>query len=180
MNVKLFIKQYRKDWQELEQILRVMSKRKRNFDPKTLDRFEHLYQKTSQHLSYSQTYFPDQDITAYLNELVSRAHNLLYQDQVSSFYQVKRFFGVTFLRLLSEQQRMVFIAFLLFFIGTAGGFLSVLQDPLHLYSVLPDRIANAVDPERLGEGGGFLAPAVSASIMTNNIGVAFLAFAPEV
>ncbi|MBO8171550.1 MAG: stage II sporulation protein M [Bacillaceae bacterium] len=178
MELKTFIRHHRKDWQELENVITMLSRRKNNVTPELLDRFESLYQKTSYHLSYSQTYFPGEDVTVYLNDLVSRAHNLLYRDQTSSLHQIRHFFGQTFIRLLSEQWVFVVVAFILFMIGAAGGFITVLNDPLHLYSVLPDEMAGAIDPERLGEADGTIdAPSVSASIMANNIQVAFLAFA---
>lgn len=178
MNLKTFIRQHRDDWNELDQTVKTIRKRRKSLTPERLDRFDVLYQKASHHLSYCQTYFPDEDVTAYLNDLVSRAHHVLYQDQVTSLNQLKQFFGHTFVRLLTEQWALIVVSFLLFMIGMTASFLSVLNDPLHLYAVLPDQIANAVDPERLGEGNAAIdSPAASASIMTNNIQVAVLAFA---
>lgn len=178
MDLKSFIKQHRNDWGRLEQMVKEMPRRKSALTPEWIEQFQLLYQKVTYHLSYSQTFFPNEEVTAYLNELTAKSHNRLYRDQVSSFYQIKQFFQKTFIQLLLEQQRFVLIAFLLFLIGAAGTFLSVMDDPLHLYSVLPESIAYAVDPEQLGNKDTAInSPAMSASIMTNNIQVAFLAFA---
>lgn len=93
--------------------------------------FQLLYRRAVNHLSFSQTYFPNEEVTFYLNELVAKAHNLLYRDQATtSLYQLKEFFGKTFIRLLLEQRRFVFVAFLLFWIGAIGSFLAVMNDPL--------------------------------------------------
>lgn len=179
MDLKSFIKRHRSDWDRLEQSLIVVTKRKRKtLTSDKLDEFQLLYQKASHHLSYSQTHFPNEEITLYLNELVGKAHNALYRDQVTSLYQIRKFFGQTFIRLLTEQWKMVVLAMALFTLGAVGGFVSVMQDPLHLYSVLPAEIAHSVDPERLGEGHDEInSPIISTQIMTNNIQVAFLAFA---
>jgi uncharacterized membrane protein SpoIIM required for sporulation len=176
IKLKTFIQQNRSDWEQLENKLRELKKRK--VSPDRIDQFQLLYRKAAHHLSFAQTYFPNEDVTAYLNELVAKAHNTFYRNQTTSLYQLKTFFGTTFVKLLAEQQRFVLFAMLLFTIGMVGSFLSVLDDPLHLYSILPGDISLAVDPEMVGEGlDGINSPMMSAMIMTNNIQVSFLAFA---
>ncbi|EDL64927.1 stage II sporulation protein M [Bacillus sp. SG-1] len=178
MNSKQFIQQHRQDWKALEELISTMHKRKNKIKGADIDHFSRLYQKAAQNLSYSQTYFSHEDVTPYLNELVSKSHNLLYRDQTSSWKQVRHFFGVTFIGLFLQQWKMVVFAMILFTLGAAGSFFSVADDPLHIYSVLPENMAQNFDPERLGENEGHVdAPMMSASIMTNNIQVAFLAFA---
>lgn len=178
MNPRQFIQQHRQEWKELEELLTTMHNRKSKIKGTDIDRFSRLYQKAAQNLSYSQTYFPQEEVTPYLNELVSKSHNLLYRDQISSFKQVRHFFGVTFIGLFLEQWKMILFAMLLFTIGALGSFFSVADDPLHIYSVLPENMAQSFDPERLGENEGEVdSPMMSATIMTNNIQVAILAFA---
>jgi uncharacterized membrane protein SpoIIM required for sporulation len=179
MDLKSFIKKHRSDWNRLEQSLNLVTKRKRKtFTPDQLNEFQLLYQKASHHLSYSQTHFPNEEITSYLNELVGKGHNALYGDQITSLFQIRKFFGQTFIRLLTEQWKMVLLAMSLFTLGAIGGYVSVMQDPLHLYSILPAEISHAVDPERLGEGHDQInSPIISTHIMTNNIQVALIAFA---
>lgn len=178
MDLKLFIQRYRKDWEQLEKTTHMMMKRKGNLTPELLERFETLYHKTSHNLAYSQTYFPGEEVTMYLNELVAKAQNVLYQDQTTSWYQLKRFFGETFIHLLTRQWKFAVISCILFVIGVISSFIAVMDNPLHLYSILPDEMANGIDPNRLGEDDGAIdAPLMSAAIMTNNIQVAFFAFA---
>ena len=178
MDVKQLIKKHREEWKQLEQLLTELSGRKKGITGEKIDSFHRLYQKASQNLSYCQTHFPNDDVTGYLNGLVSKAHNLLYKDQISSGKQIRHFFSTKFIGLLLEQWRFVFIAFVLFTVGAAGSFVAVVNDPLHIYTLLPDSISHAVDPDRLGEGHESINSAViSTEIMTNNIKVAFLAFA---
>ncbi|CAG9623576.1 stage II sporulation protein M [Sutcliffiella rhizosphaerae] len=177
MNVKQFIKQHREQWKELESILKDLHK-KRNITNEKLDTFHQLYQKAAQNLSYSQTHFPSEEVTPYLNELVAKSHNLLYKDQISSWKQAGHFFGYRFVGLLAEQWKFVVIAMLLFTIGGLGSFFAVIEDPLYIYSILSVDMAQNFDPEKIGMNDGLVdAPLMSASITTNNIQVAILAFA---
>lgn len=177
MDLKSFIKQHRGDWELLEQTLKELAKRKRSLTAERVEHFQWLYRKAVNHLSFSQTYFPDEEVTLYLNDLVAKAHNLLYRDQATtSLSQLKHFFGKTFIHLMIEQWRFILVAFLLFLIGGIGSFLAVMSDPLHIYSVLPTEIAKHVDPTQLGHNGVIDSAAISAQIMTNNIQVAILAF----
>ncbi|HET7658328.1 MAG TPA: stage II sporulation protein M [Bacillales bacterium] len=178
MDVKTFIKQNRMDWRTLEEEMKSLTKKRSSLSPQQIDRFQHLYERTARQLSYSQTYFPDEEVTSYLNELTAKAHNLFYKEETTSFQQLRRFFSETFILLLLEQRRFIGMAFLFFLIGGVGAFLSVMNDPVHLYSILPQQIAEGINPDKIGPNQGtFDSPTISASIMTNNIKVAILAFA---
>ncbi|WP_413299278.1 stage II sporulation protein M [Bacillus sp. 1P10SD] len=178
MNVKQFVKKHRDEWNQLELLVTSLNKSRKRITGETIIQFHRLYQKAAQNLSYSQTYFPNDDVTFYLNGLVAKSHNLMYKDQVSSMKQIRYFFSTKFIGLLIEQWRFVVAAMILFTIGAIGSFLSVLNDPLHIYSILPAEIAQGVDPEQLGNGHGAVdSSLMSATIMTNNIKVAILAFA---
>ena len=178
MNVNQFVKKHRDDWKDLEQLITRIHKERNKLNGKDIDHFHKLHQKTTQHLSYSQTYFENEDVTPYLNGLVSKSHNLLYKDQMSSMKQIGYFFSTKFIGLLTEQWKFVCIAMVLLTLGAVGAFFSVLNDPLHLYSVLPADMARAFDPEQLGAGHDSInSTLMSAELMTNNIQVAILAFA---
>lgn len=178
MNLMQFVKQNRDDWKQLEQYITALHKNERKQTGEAITQFNQLYQKAAQHLSYSQTYFPDEEVTDYLNGLVAKSHNLLYKNQISSMRQIQTFFSTTFIGLLLEQWKAVTVAMILFVVGMLAAFLSVLSDPLNVYSVLPEQIAQSVSPEQLGANHESINHSMmSASIMTNNIQVAFLAFA---
>lgn len=179
MNIRQFVRNNRDDWNELEQLISIINKRTKNkLTSKHIERFNQLYQKVAQHLSYCQTYFPNEDVTLYLNEIVAKSHNLLYKDQVTSWQQIRHFFSTTFIQLFLEQWKFIFIAMILFILGGLAGYISVLNDPLHIYSIIPIEMAKSVDPEALGTNNAAINPSLmSAEIMTNNIQVAILAFA---
>ncbi|WP_058305870.1 stage II sporulation protein M [Gracilibacillus massiliensis] len=175
MQINQFIKQNRSDWEQLEALTTNLQKKKTY---QVIEEFQHTYQKVARQLSYSQTYFPNEDVTQYLNEIVAKAHNVLYQSQQSSWKQAYHFFSSKFVGLLLEQWKAIIIAMLLFFIGGLASFITVIDNPAHLYGILPEEMVQSVEPESLGENPQAVdAPVMSAEIMTNNIRVAILAFA---
>ena len=178
MNIKQFVKLHRDDWNQLEELVSIVHKRKSGMTGATIDQFYRFYQKATQNLSYSQTYFPEDEVTLYLNGLVSKSHNLLYKDQISSMKQIGHFLSTTFIRLFLEQWKFIIVAMLLFTLGGVGSFFAVVNDPQMIHAILPAQIAQGVNPEQLGSADGQVNSSVmSASIMTNNIKVAILAFA---
>ncbi|RCW73152.1 stage II sporulation protein M [Saliterribacillus persicus] len=175
MQLNQFIKQNRTQWQHLEALTKKIQKKPTQ---STIDDFENTYRKVSQQLSYSQTYFPNDEITLYLNEIVSRAHNVLYQSQLSSWKQIHYFFSTKFVGLLLEQWKAIVIAMLLFVLGGVASFFAVINDPINVYGILPAELAQNLEAEKLGTVPKEVnASLMSAEIMTNNIQVAILAFA---
>lgn len=177
MNYRTFISQNRQDWKRLENLIHTLQQNKKKWTAGQVEDFQRTYQKVTQHLAFSQTYFPEEESTDYLNTLTSKAHNTLYQEQTSNWKQVKHLFGHTFIHLLREQWAFVIISMCLFLLGGTAAFTAVYQDPMSLYTILPANIAQNVDPSQIGSDGGVNSPVMSAEILTNNIQVAFLAFA---
>ncbi|MBM7542086.1 stage II sporulation protein M [Amphibacillus cookii] len=182
MQLKQFIQQNRQNWQQLEEYIQLFGKNRTKPSHDMIETFDQLYQMATQNLSYSQTFFPDSDVTIHLNQLVSRAHNILYKTEHTSWAQLRTFFSEKFVGLLLEQWRPIIIALLLFALGGLASFVTVAQNPLQLEAILPGMISNVLSPEQLesnvqaNQGSG-VAALMSAAIMTNNIQVAILAFA---
>ncbi|MDX8046389.1 stage II sporulation protein M [Gracilibacillus sp. S3-1-1] len=175
MQLNQFIKQHRQDWDQLEQLIGQLPKKKNS---EVIEQFQHTYQRAVRQLSYSQTYFPNEDVTNYLNELVAKAHNVLYQPKHSSWRQAYHFFTGKFVGLLLEQWKAVVIALLLFCFGAVASFFAVADNPNSAYGILSEELAQSVDLDSLGEEtAGVDAPVMSTEIMLNNIRVAMLAFA---
>jgi uncharacterized membrane protein SpoIIM required for sporulation len=177
LNVQLFIKQNRSDWNQLEQILPLFAKSPKKIHASQIDELSQLYKKTSAHLAHMRTYHPEDDVTEYLNHLVAQAHHAVFQEQFKSKHQLGFFFKVYFPSLIRSRQRFILFAFLLFLIGALSGFIAIWQDSANVYAVLPQSIAGNIDPSQTGKGLETAPHAVmSASIMTNNIKVAIFAF----
>ncbi|WP_218244259.1 hypothetical protein, partial [Pseudomonas sp. 2995-3] len=66
MNVSQFVKQHREDWKQLENYTQLLHKKSNNLTGEDMEYFQKLYLKAARHLSYSQTHFQADDVTAYL------------------------------------------------------------------------------------------------------------------
>jgi uncharacterized membrane protein SpoIIM required for sporulation len=177
MKSSVFIKTHRPTWRELEQHIQINSKRLRSKDKSDILQFIAVFKKVSSHLAYAKTYYPNDEIVPYLNRIVSEAHHLIYKEQVRSVDQLTSFFKYYFPTLIRRRSSFIGLAFLLFMIGGFSGYISVFNDPMNLYLLLPAEITESIDPHRVGEGHDQIShPLMSAEIFTNNIQVAFLAF----
>ncbi|MED3496967.1 stage II sporulation protein M [Brevibacillus agri] len=177
MDITSFWHKHKASWAELEQLVERFTRQERQITAADIDRLTHLYKKASAHLALVRSYHPMDEITLYLNQLVSRAHNLTYKQQSGSWQQLRHFFGVHLIGLMQKRIGFIGMAALLFIIGGISGFAAVLADPLNLYYVLPQGMAEQIDPSRLGEGHDAInSPVISTMIMTNNMKVAILAF----
>ncbi|MBP1990895.1 stage II sporulation protein M [Paenibacillus eucommiae] len=177
MDISRFIKEHKSAWTELEQLCGQMDKRKSGLQASQLDRFAELYKIVSAHLATLQTHRAADEMTLYLNQLVSKAHNLLYKENNKSSQQLSTFFLHHFPALIRKRKWFVVFAFALFVIGGLSGYLAVWKDPLNLYQILPPSMAGSIDPAQTDQPRGDLhSPLISTTIMTNNIRVAVLAF----
>ncbi|KQL44296.1 hypothetical protein AN963_23080 [Brevibacillus choshinensis] len=177
MDVTSFWHRHKASWAELEQLVERFTKQPRKIHADEIDKLTLLYKKTSAHLAYIRTFHPTDEVTLYLNQLVSRAHNLTYKQQGTSWYQLKHFFGSYLLLLIRQRMGFIGMAALLFLIGGIAGFAAVMVDPLNLYVVLPQGMAEQINPTQLGAGHDSVnSPVLSTMIMTNNMKVAMLAF----
>ncbi|TXK80996.1 stage II sporulation protein M [Paenibacillus sp. N3.4] len=177
MDISRFIKEHKPHWSELEQLLVSLSKRKSRLQASDLNRFTELYKLASAHLATLQTHLPMSETTIYLNHLVAKAHNAMYQENNKSSSQMKEFFLHYFPSLIRARSLFVGFALFLFLLGGLLGFLSVWNDPLNLHMIMPGSMADGIDPTKTADPRGDIhSPLVSTAIMTNNIRVAVLAF----
>lgn len=177
MKLSFFIKENKETWSQLETLIHKFQKKQKEISAEDIDLLTSLYKQISTHVSYAQTYFPTDEITIYLNELITQAHHILYKEQFKSKHQLAYFFKEYFITLIRKRHLFILFAFLLFFIGALSGYIAVQQDPLNVYVILPAQIAENVDPHRVGEGHDQISnPLMSSAIMLNNIKVAIMAF----
>ncbi len=170
-----FIASNRPLWSELEDLLKDFNKTKASKEE--LDNLGSIYRRVSAHLAYAQTYFPQHDVTHYLNGLVARAHNIIYGTSgKSDGLAIVRFFTRDFPNRFYERLRFFLIALLLFLTAGCFAFGSVMINPDYAYAFLPVEILESVDPHSVGQNQWD--PHVASSyIMVNNIKVAFMCFA---
>lgn len=181
--METFIQQRQTDWQKLEALVNRAKSSAETLSAADLYELGMLYRSATSDLALAQRDFPSGQVTRYLNQLVARAHGLIYREEPLRRQQVRIFFTVTFPQLYRQLLPYTAVSFLIFLIPALAAFVMVAADADRVYTFLG---ANAntealVETVEAGELWTDIAPSVrsaaSAAILTNNIGVMFMAFA---
>jgi len=177
MNVNEFIKTREQDWQRLELLL-IRGKGRTPLNSAEVHELGLLYRAIISDLAVARRDFPNQRVTLFLNQLLTRTHSYIYQRDVTDFRPLTRYFTFQLPDVFRRTVIYTIIAFLMFLVPAIIGY--------HLADSNP-AVANVLG---LSEERSTLAnqdtwtniptenrPYASAFIMSNNIHIAILAFA---
>jgi len=114
----------------------------------------------------------------YLNQLLARAHNIIYSAHKTSPKAAVDFFVTTYPRVFRRNWRFVAVALLVFAMsGVVGSWLTY-RDPDFKLGVLGPRMVNTIEKREMWTHSIVgIKPLASSAIMTNNLSVGFLTFA---
>ena len=116
MNVELFYQSRRDDWQALTELLDRSRAGMHQLSPEEVQRLGALYRAATSDLALAQRDFPGHRVTVYLNQLVGRAHALVYRGEPMAGNRFVRFVRVTFPRTFRENWPFILTAALLMLI----------------------------------------------------------------
>ncbi len=137
-----------------------------------------LYRQVASDLSTIRQDRTAAPLAAQLNHLLARAHHIIYSSRKSSWRSVWLFLRDGYPRVFRAQIHYVLAALLILLIGTliAVGF--TLADPRFASPILGPGIITSIEQHRMWtESIVSVAPQAASGIMTNNVSVAFSAFA---
>ncbi|MFO7632266.1 MAG: stage II sporulation protein M [Caldilinea sp.] len=181
MNLEFFLQQRRASWQRIEALLQQARTDPRNLSAPELNELGLLYRSITSDLALAQRDFPNQQVTRYLNQLVGRAHGLIYRGEPLRWRQLARFYRTEFPQLYRRLLPYTIAAFVLFLLPAVVAFWSVAVNPEWIYVIEGPGIAGLVAQVEEGALWTEIAPGVRSAaaglIMTNNIQVMFLTFA---
>ena len=165
----------------MEELVRQAQRSPRSLAGPQLDELGTLYQAVTADLALAQRDFPNQQVTLYLNQLVGRAHTLIYRGEPLRWRQLKAFYRTQFPQLYRDLLPYTLAAFVLFLLPALVAGMAVAVNPDTIYVIEGPGIAGLVEEVERGELWTDIAPGVrsaaSSLIMTNNIQVMFLTFA---
>jgi len=150
----------------------------RRLQPTEIDELVRLYQRASSHLSYARTYFADPALTARLTALVARANAIVYGTRPHTLRAFGRFFTTTFPAAVWDARRFVAISAAFFFVPAIvlGAWLA--HSPRALDATAPAALRQTyVDHDFAAYYRDQHSAQFAAQVQTNNIEVAFLAWA---
>jgi uncharacterized membrane protein SpoIIM required for sporulation len=167
-------------WTRLEKLLdQSRSQGLKSLDRDDLRDLGLLYRQAASDLAVLRADSSATHFAQYVNELLSRAHNIIYSGHRTSYTRsVLRFFVETYPQLFQRNLQYVVIAFILFLGGALIGSLLTLQDPDFQLKILGPQMVQTIERgEMWTHSVVAIKPLASSAIMTNNLSVAFTTFA---
>lgn len=137
------------------------------------------YRRTAADLAIARVESQDQRLCGYLNNLVIRAHGLVYQAETQGLQRIWLFYRDEFPMIFRQTARYTFVVFLMFVVISLFAFVSTWQnDDFAEFAYLNSQAVQDIKDghkwwETLNEG----APIGTSIIIVNNISVAFRTFA---
>jgi uncharacterized membrane protein SpoIIM required for sporulation len=165
-------------WSTLDDLVARAKRRPERLGPDQVRQLGALYRSTAADLAVARRRFPSDPLVARLETLVARARHLVY-DAPSTRGSVRQFISRTYWQRVRERPFLLAIALALLFLPAIACTVWALRDPGAAAGVVPGQFRSVTEPHpggSLGLSGGD-STALSAQIFTNNIRVAFLAFA---
>ncbi|MEW6401590.1 MAG: stage II sporulation protein M [Chloroflexota bacterium] len=180
MNPDEFYQSRRQEWELLSTLVEKGQRDIRGLSPENIGRLASLYRAASSDLALAKRDFPRHQITQYLNQLVGRAHAILYQGEPLAWNRLRDFALSGFPRLFRETLVFTMAAFILFMLPAVLAGINVASSPMTAQWYLPADVQNLIpiveNKELWIDMPIEERPFISAFIMQNNIRVSILAF----
>lgn len=166
-------------WERLESLLQqVTDSGLRGLSRQELRELALLYRQVASDLSAARQDRTSRTLEQYLNQLLSRAHHIIYSGRKLNFLSVLRFlrddYPVIFRRLLPYTSTAIAI-----FLGGAllGALLAVVR-PDFMRALLGPEMVTTIEQHKMWTHSiTSMAPQATSAIMTNNLSVTFMTFA---
>ena len=137
-----------------------------------------LYRQAAADLSAARADDASRTLEAYLNKLVSRAHNFVYSGRRLNGRAVWQFFAVDYPRLFRRLFPYTAVALLIFLAGGVLGAILTVVRPNFMHAMLGPQMVDTIEHHKMWTDSILSAkPQASSAIMTNNISVCFTTFA---
>jgi uncharacterized membrane protein SpoIIM required for sporulation len=146
--------------------------------PSELQELALLYRQTASDLATVREDVTSAQLATYLNQLMGRAHNLVYAGRRARPKGIWTFYKDTYPAVFRETFPDTFAAFILFFVAGVAAFLAALGDPAFSRFLLGPAMIDSIDHHQMWtQSIVTIKPLASSAILTNNLTVAFTTFA---
>jgi uncharacterized membrane protein SpoIIM required for sporulation len=137
-----------------------------------------LYRQVASDLSTLRQDRTSAALAAQVNQLLARAHHIIYSSRKSSWRNFFLFLRDDYPRIFREQKNYVFAALLMMLVGVGIAAAFTLADSRFATPILGPSIMQSVDRHEMWTDSIVsVAPQAASGIMTNNLTVSFTAFA---
>jgi len=137
-----------------------------------------LYRQSASDLATVREDPASKQLAVYLNQLLGRAHNLIYMGRKASRRGIWTFYKDIYPQVFRQTFPDTLVAFVLFLAAGIAGFLMGLADPSFTRHFLGPQMIQTIERHEMWTHSIVtVKPMASSAIMTNNISVAFSTFA---
>jgi uncharacterized membrane protein SpoIIM required for sporulation len=166
-------------WQRLEQL--VDRSGRRGVAALAHDELQELgllYRQAASDLATVREDITSRPLSAYLNQLLARAHNLIYMGKRPRLNGIVRFYVDSYPRVFRDTYRLVLFSAMVFIAGALAGVVVTLRDPGFAHQILGPQMIESIEKREMWTHSILsIKPMAASGIMTNNIAVGFAMFA---
>jgi len=147
-------------------------------DHRELQELGLLYRQTASDLATVREDVTSSQLSFYLNQLLGRAHNLIYMGHKQKISGIVRFYGQTFPQVFRETFRQSLLAFLIFAATGIATWAVTIHDPSFAHRLLGPQMMDTIEKKEMWtQSIVAIKPLAASGIMTNNLAVSFATFA---
>jgi uncharacterized membrane protein SpoIIM required for sporulation len=147
-------------------------------DHRELQELGLLYRQTASDLATVREDVTSNQLAFYLNQLLGRAHNLIYMGHKQKISGLVRFYSQTYPQVFRETFRQTLLAFLIFAVTGAASWAVTIHDPSFAHRLLGPQMGDTIEKKEMWtQSIVTIKPLAASSIMTNNLSVSFTTFA---
>ena len=137
-----------------------------------------LYRQTASDLATVREDITSPQLAAYLNQLLGRAHNLIYMGHRPKISGLVKFYSQTYPQIFRETLPETLLAFAIFLATAIAAWAVTIHDPAFAHRLLGPRMMETIERREMWTHSIVaVKPLAASGIMTNNMMVAFAAFA---
>jgi uncharacterized membrane protein SpoIIM required for sporulation len=137
-----------------------------------------LYRQTASDLAAVREDVNSRQLAAYLNQLLGRAHNLIYMGGKPKVGALVHFYRDTYPRLFRQLLPQTALATAIVLLTMFGAWFLTLRDPAFAHRLLGPQMMQTIEQKKMWTDSVVtMKPLASSGIMTNNLSVAFSTFA---
>ena len=137
-----------------------------------------LYRQTASDLATVREDITSRPLASYLNQLLARAHNLIYMGKRPQWNRIVNFYLDTYPRIFRETFSLVILAALIFVAGGIAGVVVTLRDAGFAHQILGPQMIETIEKREMWTHSILaVKPMAASGIMTNNLSVGFMMFA---
>jgi uncharacterized membrane protein SpoIIM required for sporulation len=165
-------------WERLERLIASSNRGISALSHSELQELGLLYRQTASDLAAVRDDPTARQLGSYLNQLLGRCHNLIYLGQKPKVSGIVLFYRDTYPQVFRETLRETLLAVAVFLFAALIACGVTWRDPAFAYRLLGPRMMETIEQRKMWtESIVTMKPVASSGIMTNNLSVAFSAFA---